>query len=442
MMGLLQRMLRTGRPGAETIGYEESKRLLQSPEADARRRLASREEVRPEVLYYLAGDKDAGVRAAVAANEATPVQADLMLARDSDEEVRVELAQKIARLTPGLSEEQHQRLREITYDVLRILVRDQVTRVRQMLADVLKDVANVPPDVIRALARDSEIVVAGPVLQFSPVLTDDDLLEIIRSVPVPGALAAIARRSHVHAEVADALSAAPDVVAITTLLENKSAQIREETLDCLIDRAADVVEWHSPLVRRPLLPAKAASRLARFVARELLELLSARRDLNPESAREVNAVMMRRLAADEKVEQTRAAAPRAKPATPKTQLSEALSRARALKAKGELGEPDLLSALGSDRAFARAALAVLSDAPVEVVDRVLAAHSAKGVTALAWKSGLSMRAAVKVQMLLGQIPPSQALRPRNGDAYPMSEEAMRWQLEFFGVAMAAEPAQG
>lgn len=441
MIGLVQRILRKV-PGKTSIDYEESKRLLQSSDAGGRRELASREEVRPEVLYYLAGDSDPGVRAAVAANEATPVQADLILARDLDDSVRVELAQKIARLTPGLSDEQHQRLREVTYEVLRILVRDQVARVRQMLAEVLKDVANVPSDVIRALARDNEIVVAAPVLQFSPVLTDEDLLEIIRSVPIPGALAAIARRSGMRPQVADALCASADVAAIAHLLENASAQIREETLDRLIDLAPEHEEWHGPLVRRPLLPLKAASRLARFVADNLLKVLSERRDLDPAAMREVNAAMMRRLAAEEKVEQSRAAPPKPNTATPKTKVSEALARAQSLKARAALGEEQVLGALSSDRTFARAALAVLAQVPVEVVDRVLTAHSAKGVTALAWKSGLTMRAAVKVQVLLGQIPPSHALRPRNGDTYPMSEEAMRWQLDFFGAMVPAEAARG
>jgi len=83
-----------------------------------------------------------------------------------------------------------ERLRKMTYDVLDILVRDQVTRVRQVIAEALKDVADAPPDIIRLLAHDCEIVVAGPVLQYSPLLSDEDLLEIIGEVPIPGALAA------------------------------------------------------------------------------------------------------------------------------------------------------------------------------------------------------------------------------------------------------------
>ncbi|HTZ76663.1 MAG TPA: DUF2336 domain-containing protein [Stellaceae bacterium] len=426
--GLIQRVIRKVRGTERPLDYEETKQLVASNESTDRLVVARHSQTRPEALYYLASDKDPEVRAAVAANEATPVQADLVLARDRDDRVRVDLAQKIARLTPDLSAEQHQRMREMTYEVLEILVRDQVTRVRQVISEVLKDVANAPPEVIRTLARDSELVVAGPVLRFSPVLTDEDLLQIIQNAPIPGALAAIAQRAEVRARVADAIGESDDVEAITALLKNPSAQIREETLDRLLDRAPEFSAWHRPLVVRPWLPASAAKKLAGFVAQNLLSLLADRRDLDPQTIREVKSVVMQRLGSE-------ASKPASelhdRPALAKKAEPDILDRARKLRAKGQLDESAVLAALDSDRALARAALAVLGELPLQLVERVLSAHSAKGITALAWKCGLSMRAAVKVQLMLGQIPPGNALQPRVDGRYPMNEEAMRWQLDFF-----------
>ncbi len=436
MMGLIQRVMRKVRRAETPLDYEESKRLAASAEAADRIAVARHSQARPEALYYLASDRDPSVRAAVAANEATPVQADLILARDRDDRVRVDLAQKIARLTPDLSAEQHQRMREMTYEVLEILVRDQVTRVRQVIAEVLKDVANAPAEVIRMLARDSELVVAGPVLRFSPVLTDDDLLQIIQNAPIPGALVAIARRAEVRARVADAIGDSEDIDAITALLENPSAQIREETLDRLLDRAPEVCAWHRPLVVRPWLPASAAKKLACFVAQNLLSLLAERPDLDQQTMREVKAAVMHRLGTEPKKS---GAEPAQRPASAKASDPDVLARAKKLLAEGRLDEEAVLKALGSDRSLARAALAVLGKVPVELVERVLGAHSAKGITALAWKAGLTMRAAVKVQLLLGQISPGSALQPRVDGRYPMSEEAMRWQLDFF-ASMVGETA--
>ena len=42
-----------------------------------------------------------------------------------------------------------------------------------------------------------------------------------------------------------------------------------------------------------------------------------------------------------------------------------------------------------------------------------------------------MRAAAKVQTQLAQIPPGAALKPRLDGGYPLSPEAMQWQLDFF-----------
>ncbi|MBV8653082.1 MAG: DUF2336 domain-containing protein, partial [Alphaproteobacteria bacterium] len=382
---------------------------------------------RPEVLYYLAADVDASVRAAVAGNEATPVQADLVLARDREPEVRVDLAAKIARLAPGLSREAHERLRKMTYDVLDILVRDQVTRVRQVIAETLKDVADAPPEIIQRLARDYEIAVAGPVLQFSPLLSDADLLEIIGGKPIAGAVEAVARRHQLREAVTDAIGASGDTAAITALLENKSAQIREETLDRLVDRAPGVIAWHRPLVSRPILPGGAALKLARFVAANLLDMLRARRDLDPETTQEVSTIVMRRLSEEGLV----AAAPEKDKAPAAPSIDAALERARRLQAAGTLNDEAVTSALHQgDRSFVRAALSLLADLPVEGVDRVLGAHSAKGIVALAWKAGLTMPTAVRLQIVVGHIVQPALVKPRVDGGYPMSEEAMRWQLEF------------
>ena len=90
MMELLQRVFRAS---GKAIDYETQKTLAASRQPDDRRRLAQSTSARPEVLYYLAADADRAVRQAVAGNEATPVQADLLLARDRELAVRVDLAQ-------------------------------------------------------------------------------------------------------------------------------------------------------------------------------------------------------------------------------------------------------------------------------------------------------------------------------------------------------------
>ena len=75
---------------------------------------------------------------------------------------------------------------------------------------------------------------------------------------------------------------------------------------------------------------------------------------------------------------------------------------------------------------------MLAEVPSGAVDKIISARSAKGMTALAWKAGLSVRLAVQLQTRLGGISPRQALHPRGGTEYPLTQEEMKWQIEFFG----------
>jgi uncharacterized protein (DUF2336 family) len=421
VVGLLKRLF-GGRD--RPLSYEEARELAAHEDAAVRAEVAGREDVKAEILYYLAEDQSPEVRRRVAGNRSAPPQANLMLAGDHDDRVRVDLAGKIARIAPGLTANEQDRLRRAAYEALETLARDQIPRVRAILSDTLKDVANAPPDVIRRLARDVEIAVSGPVLQFSPVLTDEDLLEIIESSPAAGALTAISRRAAVNVRVADAIAASDDVDAIAVLLGNPSAQIREETLDRLADRAADIEAWHQPFVSRPALPSKTAAKLARFVASNLLQALAERKDLDPEATMAVAAVVRKRLDEMDAVGPAKAEAKKAADETAATM------RAKTLHAAGTLDESTIDTALaGGDPAFVVAALALLAGLPLSVVKKTVQTQSAKGIVAIAWKAGLSPSLAEQLQAKLLHLTSGRILYARGG-TWPLGEEDMAWQLEF------------
>lgn len=409
-----------------TIDYDRAKRIAGDASPLRRRRLAARRDVQPEILYFLAEDVDAGVRRAVAANNLAPIQADQALVRDSDDEVRCKLARKVARLAPQLSGDERDRIGDIVFEILDLLARDELPRVRRILAEELNQTANVPAGVIEHLARDGVTEVAAPVLEFSPLLGDEIMAEIIASRPVQAVLQAISRREGLSGDVCDTIVEIDDEKAITALLSNRSAQIREETLDRLIDRAADVPAWHAPLVRRPALSQRNILRLAQFVAESLLDELVTRHDIDPGTARTVAEAVRTRL---RRGGRARGSGPdgAAMDQTPQ-------ARAERMRRDGRLDEAAVLDALGKgDRVFVTAALAALAGVPVEVVQKAVSLESAKGLTALAWKAGLGMRAAVQLQLRLAHIGPDSVLRPRNGTDYPMAPEDMRWQIEFFGA---------
>lgn len=401
---------------SESPSYDETKTLIQDQDPTVRAQVAGRADVRPEVLYYLAEDPSPEVRRQIAGNERTPAQAALILAGDRDEEVRRELATKVDRLTQHLSEPDQKTAHKVVVETLELLARDQATKVRQILSETLRDVAAAPASVIQRLARDTEAVVSCPVLEFSPLLSDQDLLEIIEEGCASVRLCAISRRGGLGAAVSDAVVARDDHEALASLLGNDSAQIREEALDSLVERSRVVTTLQAPLVERRRMPARTLVKLAGFVADHLLKKLEARKDLDPDTALRVAETVRNRLSDEDQEEEG---------------SEESLD---ALLQRGALDEEVLGDALAKgNRDRVRQGLALLCDVDLAAVERVLGAGSAKGVTALVWKTGLSMRFATQVQLHLGGIPPNGLLNARDGVDYPLTPEEMTWQLEFFGI---------
>ncbi|MCH9019850.1 MAG: DUF2336 domain-containing protein [Proteobacteria bacterium] len=395
--------------------YDEAKAVARHADSEVRRGLASREDAQPEILYYLAEDESPVVRRAIAINPSTPRHADRMLAEDVDDEVRCELARKIGRIVPRLSQEVRKQIQRLTLEILEILARDQLPRVRHIVAEEIKRSHAVPRHIVRDLARDVELIVAAPILEYSPLLRDEDLVEIIESDPVQGVLGTIARRETVNATVADAIAAREDADAIAALLANPSAQIREETLDGIIDRAPGTGSWHLPLVMRPELSLRVIRRIAGFVAMALLRVLEDRHDLPSGAADEVREAVARRI--DE--------------AGVDGDIDAPLDAEKAF-AEGVLDDEKLLAALDAgNRDFVASGLALKSDLAPEIVHKVIGSQNPQSVTALVWKAGFSMRTAIQIQLRLARIPPAEVLNAKDGTDYPLDAQELAWHLQLF-----------
>ncbi|SDD98726.1 DUF2336 domain-containing protein [Rhodospira trueperi] len=427
MTDLLRRLFKEN--SDNTLTYEEARELAAHDDVTVRRTLAHRTDLAPEVLYYLAGDDDAEVRGAIAGNVATPARAYLRLTDDGNEDVRLALVRRITALAPDLSDDERNRAREKVHESLTRLAQDAIPKVRALLAEALKDVAHAPPAVINRLARDAEIAVAAPVLTFSPVLTDADLLSIIENQPASEHLSAIARRPGGLTErVTEAIVGTDDTGAIADMLTNRGAQIREATLDALIDRAAAVPAWHGPLVRRPSLPDDAARRLAVYVSDTLVQALMLREDLTPEDAMAVSREMHRRL----------------EPGADEGDLIDygpdwraALQELHAHIVKeiraGTVGESDIRLAMDNDdRTRAIALLAALADISPMAVVAAVRASSPKGIVSLIWKAGLPASILADLQRWLAAIPPQEILRPDPDTGhFPLEISEMDWQIAMF-----------
>ena len=186
------------------------------------------------------------------------------------------------------------------------------------------------------------------------------------------------------------------------------------------------------MVRRPQLSARAATRLARFVAESLLLVLQERPDLDPETKAAVAAVVRRRV---EEVGSDMADFHRGSMVVvPQTEVGEGpMDVAARLYKAGQLEETAVMSAIASgDEDFVAAALATRANLSFALAQKIISTRSAKGMTALVWRGRLSMAVAVLAQIRMGKIAPSDVIRPKAGSqAFPLTAEEMNWQIEFF-----------
>jgi uncharacterized protein (DUF2336 family) len=421
VLGKRRRKKREKTPKGNRPSYAQAKLILENGDVVERRDLAMHEDIEPEVLYFLANDKDSLVRLEIADNDGTPLQADMILATDPNKDVRKEVARKLGRLLPDISIDQQDKLSKMALDILDILALDQMQDVRSIVSDEIKHTRNVPKDVVRRLAEDAESIVSAPVLEYSPLLSDKDLLEIVALGIESGAMTSIAKRKELSEEVADAIIESNDENAIPALLENKTAKISEKTIDLIAVEAEGHEEWHPLLVDRGNLPVRTVRRIVSFVSAALFERLIENNKVEEKAVDEMRLEVRKRIDANELMDMETG-----------TTREKAMERAEKLFKQGKLTEDVVKNAIDIDeRHFTRYAISHMSGLPSEVVVKMLNSGSGKAVTSLCWKAGMTMPLAVLLQRKVAKVRPNSFLWARAGKEYPLADNDMEWQIEFY-----------
>lgn len=407
--------------------YEREKQMAATGNITQRMRLALSPRTHQEILYYMSeNDTDPSVRRAVARNLAAPIQASMAMAGDHDQDVRLALAERLVRLLPQLSRDDHAQLYAIAVQALNALAQDEVLNIRMALSSTLKNHAFAPPAVVSKLARDVERQVAEPVLRFCAALPDNIILEILGSAPQSWAVEAIAKRKQVSEPVAIAVIDTGDPAGGRALIENTGAMIPDDLLRDIVQRARYLPEWQTPLALRKGLPADVAALLAEFAHDAVRDILIQRHAFDARTTDKVSKIFHRRL--------TRAVTNRGDAQTAhETPYDRAVRLARA----GELSEDVIADALGlQEEEFVIAALACLARTSLPAIRRIFSMHAPKPIVALSWKAGLSMRMALQLQRDMGRVPFQELIYPRNGTDYPLTEDELLWQLDFLGLRAA------
>jgi uncharacterized protein (DUF2336 family) len=397
--------------------YEVERETARSQNAKDRLKLAQNPQTHLEILYYLADDQDTKVRRAVASNPATPVHVSEILANDDDTDVKLALIKRLVALLPDLSKDQYAHLYAFSVQALGILALDEVLKVRLALSSALRDETYAPPEVVNQLARDLERRVSEPILKFCTAVTDEALIDILIQHPDDWVIDTIAGRSGVSGSVSKAVFETKNVKAGRTLIENKSAEIDDETLDLIIDLARETPEWHKPLAIQSHLPSRVIKNILAFVDKSIQSLIFARTDLDDLTRKDLINTVDRRVnfLVDEKGNKI-------------TAEQKVLSLTKA----GQLNDDAVRDALAlREYDVVYYALVAKSKLTLPTVKKMIDTQSAKAVTAVVWKAGLEMRTALEIQKTIAKIQPRDMLYPRNGNEFPLSESDMKFQIDFF-----------
>lgn len=175
--------------------------------------------------------------------------------------------------------------RKLAEEIFRIMMRDAEVRVREALSLHLKESRSVPHDVAVALARDVDSV-ALPILECSDVLTDADLVAIVRSSGVSKQVA-VAQRSMVSAPVSEALVNTHNEQVVTSLVANLRAEIPEASLAEVVEEFGASESVQRNILNRANLPLTVAERLVAKASDSLRRQLLTHNGLSEVTATEV-----------------------------------------------------------------------------------------------------------------------------------------------------------
>jgi len=268
-------------------------------------------------------------------------------------------------------------------NVFNHLIADIDHSARVTLAQRLAVIENAPPQVIRTLAFDDEIDIAGPVLTGSEHLDNATLVENARTKSQEHLLA-ISRRRTLAETVTDVLVERGNRDVALSAVQNAGAKFSEAGYVRLVKRSAGDDEMAQAVGSRPEIPRAQFLKLltsASNAVRVTLEMA------HPDHIREVRTVVAEV-----------AGAIQAKTAS--RDYAAAQLRVGAMQAAGKLAEADV-------EAFARAgkfeetavALALLCSLPVGVVERALIQEGSETILIIAKAIGLSW-ATTKVILML------------------------------------------
>ncbi len=311
-------------------------------------------------------------------------------------------------------------------DVFQCLIVQIETSARALLAERLASIGAAPPQIIRTLALDDFIEVAGPVLSKSERLDETTLIEIARSKS-QAHLKAISQRRVLSEALTDVLVTRGNGEVVQSTAANPGAQLSEGTLTDLVTRAERDDDLATCIGLRPDLPRHHYLKLVAKASSSVRKKLEA---AHPELAEEVSSVVQE-------------AAQRIRAATMTRQTEMARALVKSLYNDGRLNEFQVATFAEQGKFDeTNAGLAALAGVSVEVAENMMIESRTEGVMILAKVAGMSwssVRAIIAMREKLSGGSHTDMLTVR--DAYEALRSSTAQQvLRFHRMQHGATPA--
>lgn len=164
-------------------------------------------------------------------------------------------------------------------ELLADLARQAEREIRKILADRLATAEWAPKALVNILALD-EIEIAHPIITASPVLSDDDLIAILKRAAEEHRLA-VARRAELGERVVGEILHAAEPAVMTALASNPTARIDEAAMARLVEASAGIMSLQAPLAGHPRLSAALGARLYGWIGEGLRAGITERFKIDP-----------------------------------------------------------------------------------------------------------------------------------------------------------------
>jgi uncharacterized protein (DUF2336 family) len=153
-------------------------------------------------------------------------------------EKRVETLQRITALFLDGASRYSDAHVDLFDQVFGLLIDEIENKARAELSNHLAPVNNAPVKVLRKLANDDDIAVAGPVLKLAPRLAESDLIDVARTKG-QAHLQAISARRALGEAVTDVLVRRGNRDVARRVVDNRTARISEKSFHHLVKRAEE-----------------------------------------------------------------------------------------------------------------------------------------------------------------------------------------------------------